>query len=142
MIMITNADMTIYNYWYNSDTNENEYRATQIQSIHWHTDQKVAIMAGEKGVVSEDIYKIRIPDDAVVQDNREYIDAKQYHLLNAEEVNEYWTVDTEDLFVKGLIDFKATSLESLKQFPEAGKILNYSVNNFGMLPHIRIGGTA
>lgn len=140
--MITNADITIYNYWYNPDTNENEYRRTQIQGVHWYTDQKVAVLATEKGVVSADLYKIRIPEDAVIQDNRAYIDAKQYHMLSDEEVDEYWTVDTEDLFVKGLIDFEATSLASLKQFPEAGKVLSYSVNDFGMLPHIRIGGTA
>ena len=130
--------MTIYNYWYNPETKENEYRKTKIQGIHWYTDQKVSVT--DRGIVSANMYKIRIPKDAVIQNEREYIDSKQYHLLDVGIVDRYWTVDMGDLFVKGLVDFEAASLSSLKQFPEAGKIISYSINLFGMSPHIRIGG--
>lgn len=138
--MITNADMTIYNYWYNPETKEYEYRRTQIQGVHWHTDQKVAVL--EKGVVSADIYKIRIPKDAVIQNERAFLAPNLYQKLSKEDVNHYWTVAHDDLFVRGLVEFEASSLSSLKQCSEAGKVRSYSVNDFGLCPHIRIGGVA
>lgn len=142
--MITNADITIYNYWYNPEKKEREYRRTQICGVHWYTEQKIVVaasMAG-KGVVSADIYKIRIPKDAKIQDGRQYLDAKQYHMLDADNVDKYWTVDHDDLFVKGLVDEDVTSLASLQAYSEAGKINSFSVNDYGTSPHIRIGGVA
>lgn len=136
--MITNADITIYNYWYNTETKEKEYRRTQIQGVHWYTDQKIAMR--DKGVVSGDVYKIRIPDDAVAENGRKFLDTAQYRLLGKEEVDRYWTVDLEDLFVKGLVEDGIVSLSSLKQYGESGKIISFSVNAYGSNPHIRIGG--
>lgn len=136
--MITNADITIYNYRYNAEKKEKEYRRTQIRGVHFHTEQKVSVM--EKGAVSADIYKIRIPKDAAVQDGRVFIDAKKYHLLGDGEVDNYWTVDKEDLFVKGLVDDEIISLSDLKSYSESGRIKSFSVNDYGLNPHIRIGG--
>lgn len=136
--MTTNADMTIYNYWYNPKTKEREYRRTQIMGVHWHTDQKVAII--DKGVVGGDIYKIRIPQDAATEEGRRYLAAELYHKLSVDNVGRYWTVDKEDLFVKGLVDDDVTGLSSLKQYPESGKIMSFSMNGYGAAPHIRIGG--
>lgn len=136
--MITNADITIYNYWYNPETKEREYHRTHIRGVHWYIDQKLSVR--DKGVVSGDVYQIRIPDNAVIEDGRVFLDAKKYHTLEAEDINGYWTVDKEDLFVKGLIEDKVTSLSSLKQYPESGKIISFSVNQYGSNSHIRIGG--
>lgn len=136
--MTTNADMTIYNYWYNPKTKEWEYRRTQIEAVHWYTDQKVAVT--DKGIVSGDIYKIRIPNDALIEDGRRYLAAEQYHNLSIENVGRYWTIDKEDLFVKGLIQDDVASLTGLKQYPESGKVVSFSVNWHGSDPHIRIGG--
>lgn len=77
--MTTNADMTIYNYWYNSETKAREYRRTQIEGVHWYTDQKVVVT--DKGVVSGDVYKIRIPQDAVTEDGRRYLVSELYREL-------------------------------------------------------------
>lgn len=138
--MITNADMTIYNYWYNPKIKEYEYRRTQIQGVHWHTELKVAV--SEKGTVSADVYKIRIPKDAEIEDGRTFLAPNLYQKLDKEEVKRHWTVAHDDLFVRGLVELEATSLSSLKQYSEAGKVRSYSVNDFGFCPHIRIGGVA
>lgn len=138
--MITNADLTIYNYWENSGTKAKEYRRTQIEGIHWYTDQKVN--ATDKGLVSADLYKIRIPNHAKVQEGRTYIDAKKYHMLDATRVDNHWTVDHNDIVVKGLVDEDITSLSSLNDYSEAVRIRSFSVNNYGSSPHIRIGGVA
>lgn len=136
--MITNADMTIYNFWYDPEKREGVYRRTQICGIHWYTEQKVNVT--DKGIVSGSMYKIRIPKEAKIQYGREYLDAKLYHLLSREEVSNYWTVDNDDLFVKGLVSEDIKSLPALKSYPEAGKINSFSVNYYGLSPHIRIGG--
>lgn len=138
--MTTNADMTIYNYWYNPEIKEYEYRRTQIQGVHWHTNQKVAV--SEKGAVSADIYKIRIPKDAEIQDGRTFLTPNLYQKLDKEGVKRHWTVAHDDLFVRGLVELEVTGLSSLKQCPEAGKVSSYSANDFGFCPHIRIGGVA
>lgn len=138
--MITNADLTIYNYWENPGTKAKEYRRTQIEGIHWYTDQKVN--ATDKGLVSADLYKIRIPNHAKVQEGRTYIDAKKYHMLDATRVDNHWTVGHNDIVIKGLVDEDITSLSSLNDYSEAVRIRSFSVNNYGSSPHIRIGGVA
>lgn len=136
--MTTNADMTIYNYWYNSETKAREYRRTQIEGVHWYTDQKVVVT--DKGVVSGDVYKIRIPQDAVTEDGRRYLVSELYRELSAENVDRYWTINKEDLFVKCLIVDDVVSLSDLKQYPESGKVMSFSVNDYSSDPHIRIWG--
>ena len=135
--MTTNADMTIYNYWYNSETKAREYRRTQIEGVHWYTDQ---IVVTDKGVVSGDVYKIRIPQDAVTEDGRRYLVSELYRELSAENVDRYWTINKEDLFVKCLIVDDVVSLSDLKQYPESGKVMSFSVNDYSSDPHIRIWG--
>lgn len=138
--MITNADLTIYNYWYNPNTKAKEYRRTQIEGVHWYTDQKVNVT--DKGLVSADLYKIRIPDHAKVQKGRTYIDAKKYHMLDATGVDNHWTVDHDDIIVKDLVNEDITSFASMMDYSEAAKIRSFSVNDYSSSPHIRIVGVA
>lgn len=137
--MITNADMTVFNYWYNPDTKQKEYRPTWIRGVHWHAEQKTAIENG--GIVSADQYKIRIPDHALVQMRREFVDPKRYSQMGVGEVDLYWTADKSDLIARGIVYEPVTSLKELKQkYAEVGKIQSCSINLFGGNPHIRIGG--
>lgn len=137
--MITNSDMTVFNYWYNPETRQREYRSTWIRGVHWHTEQKTTIENG--GIISADQYKVRIPKYALVQMRREFIDPKQYSQLGAGEADLYWTAAKDDLIVRGIVDDTITSLKDLKQkYSDAGKIQSCSINLFGGNPHIRIGG--
>lgn len=139
--MITNADMTIFNYWYNPATKQKEYRPTRICGVHWHTEQKTAIENG--GIVSADQFKIRIPKDAHVEMNRRFADQKRYALLSPSEVDLFWTADKDDLIVREIVEDMVTGLKDLKsRYSEAGKIQSCTVNWFGYNPHIRIGGAA
>jgi len=135
--MTTNADLTLYNYWYNPEMNAWEYRKTQIQGVHWYAEEKTD--ATEKGVVCDTVYKIRLPDDAQAENGRTFMEARLYHMLSPEQADLHWTVDKGDLFAKGLLDVEAKSLASLKGY-ESGKVKSYSINSFGTCPHIRIGG--
>lgn len=139
--MRTNADLTIYNYWYNPDTKKREYRGTKIEGIHWYTDQKTNV--GDKGLVSADLYKIRIPNHAKVQAGRTYVEAKIYAFLPASEVDKHWTIDNEDVFVRGLVDGAVEKMADLTvNHALVGKVNSFSDNRFGCNPHIRIGGAS
>ena len=72
-------------------------------------------------------------------EGKEYIDADKYRELSAEEAEKYWTINNGDLFGKGLLeDFEKESEFLKKQY--TGKILSFSDNQRGSLPHWRIGG--
>ena len=136
--MITNADLTIYNKRrVDRITGRTVYFPTQITGVHFYTQQKVRI-TDESGVASADIYKIRIPESADAQGKR-YIDADQYKKLSDEEALGYWTISNDDLFGKGLLGMFEKESDFLKQ-QYTGKVLSFSDNRRGGLPHWRIGG--
>lgn len=136
--MITNADITIFNKRrIDKATARPVYFRTQIKGVNFYTDQKVRV-TDDGGVVSADVYKIRIPEDADTQ-GKQYIDADRYAELTDEEALSYWTINNDDLFGRGLlIDFEKESEFLKRQY--TGKILSFADNRRGGLPHWRIGG--
>lgn len=139
--MITNADITVYNTWWDPVTRSSKYMRTQIEGIHWYTDQKTNV--GDKGLVSADLYKIRIPADAIIQDGRTYIDPIKYKILTTDEVPKYWTIGKGDLFVKGLITADVEKISDLTlAYNNVGRVNSVSDNRHGMNPHIRVGGAS
>ena len=135
--MITNADLTIFNYrGTDKTTGRTTYFRTQIRGVSFYTEQKVQVT--DKGLVSADIYKIRVPEDADTQ-GKQYIDADQYAELTDEEASSYWTINNDDLFGRGLLDdFEKESVFLKRQY--TGKVLSFADNRRGGLPHWRIGG--
>ncbi len=136
--MITNADITIFNKRrIDKSTARPVYFRTQIKGVNFYTDQKVRV-TDEGGVVSADIYKIRIPEDADTE-GKQYIDAEAYKKMSDVEAKSYWTIDNDDLFGKGLLeDFEKESEFLKRQY--TGKVKSFSDNRRGGLPHWRIGG--
>lgn len=63
--MITNADITLYNHYYDKDARLDKWQRTFIRGVHFYVDHKVSV--GDNGVNSADVYKIRIPEDAECQ---------------------------------------------------------------------------
>lgn len=136
--MITNADLTIFNKRrIDKATGHPVYFRTQIKGVSFYTDQKVRITE-EAGVISKDMYKVRIPETADTE-GKQYIDAEAYKTLTDEKAAGYWTIDNDDLFGKGLLsDFEKESEFLKRQY--TGKVLSFSDNRRGGLPHWRIGG--
>lgn len=136
--MITNANLTIFNKrGKDKVTARPIYFRTQIKGIHFYTEQKIHITE-EGGVVSADIYKIRIPESADTE-GKNYINADLYKNLSNEEAKSYWTINNDDLFGKGLLDDFEKEADFLKK-QYTGKILSFSDNRRGGLPHWKIGG--
>lgn len=136
--MITNESLTIYNRKMDPVTRQYVYRRTEIPEIHWYTDQKVQMLSDDKGLVSADLYKIRIPEG---KQTSNFIPAHEYAALPYGEESRYWTVENGDLFVKGIVEDEITKESDLKKkYYVYGKVLSYSDNRKGGIPHIRIGG--
>lgn len=135
--MITNADLTIYNKrGVDKETARPIYFRTQIKGVNFYTKQEV--QTTDKGLASSDLYKIRIPEDADTQ-GKQYIDADAYGKLTDQEAEGYWTINNGDLFGRGLLnDFEKESEFLKRQY--TGKVLSFSDNRRGGLPHWRIGG--
>ena len=133
--MLTNADITIYNRKCDKGTRLNTWRRTLIRSVHIYVDHKVS--AGESGMNSAEVYKIRIP--AAVSAARQYLSAEEY--AACKDVSGRWTIQNEDYVVLG--DCQA-EIEKPADFQRLAvrycKIVSWSDNRFGGLPHWRIGG--
>ena len=135
--MMTNADLTIYNKrGVNKKTARTVYLKTHIRGVSFYTKQVTNV--SDQGLKSADLYQIRIPLSADTQ-GKQYIDADKYRELSAEEAEKYWTINTGDLFGKGLLDDFEKESEFLKQ-QYTGKILSFSDNRRGNLQHWKIGG--
>lgn len=135
--MITNANLTIYNKrGVDKETARPIYFRTQITGVNFYTKQEV--QTTDKGLASSDLYKIRIPEDADTQ-GKQYMDADAYAKLTNKEAEGYWTINNGDLFGRGLLDDFEKESEFLKR-QYTGKVLSFSDNRRGGLPHWRIGG--
>lgn len=133
--MITNADITLYNHHYNKETHFDDWQRTVIRGVRFYVDNKVAL--GDGGLNSTDVYKIRIPEDA--ECDREYLPEDAY--ASTKEVAAYWTLQNGDYVVLGesLVNIEKPS-DLKQQHKQNCKIISWSDNRFGGLPHWRIGG--
>lgn len=133
--MLTNATITIFNRFPNRINKTFIYIPHVVKKVWFHTNQKSSI--GEKGLLSADEYKIRIP----YEECRTWLPENDYKEL--ENPENHWTVRNGDFFlvgnwnggeVRGIEDIK-------KEFSgTVGKVLSHSENFFGSSKHIRIGG--
>lgn len=134
--MITNADITLYNHYYDKSTRLDKWKKTVIRGVHFYVDHKVSV--GDNGLNSADIYKIRIPVDADIQG--EYLSEDDW-IARGENVMGRWTLQSDDIVVLGECDM---NIDRPAQLKEAGrrycKVTSWSDNRFGGLPHWRIGG--
>ncbi len=136
--MITNADLTLFNKRrIDKRTGRPVYLRTWIKGVSFYTDQKVKVTE-EAGVISKDMYKIRIPEGADAE-GKQYVDAERYKSMTDEEASRYWTIDNDDLFGKGLLPEFEKEADFLRH-QYTGKVVSFSDNRRGGLPHFRIGG--
>ena len=132
--MITNADITIYNREYVPDKRTDIWHRTVIRNAWFHTENKV--QQTDSGLKSNDVCKIRIPEGSP---EKEYLDPESY--AAAESKDGYWTIQEDDIVVKGECPYEIAKPADLKQLHKRYfKITSWSDNRFGGSPHWRIGG--
>ena len=116
--MLTNATITIYNRGYDPLTRFDTWHRTVIRDVHIYVDHKASV--SDSGLNSAEVYKIRIP--AEVENADQYLLPEEYAKLK--DPGEHWTIQIEDQDVR------------LRHC----KVLSWSDNRFGGLPHWKIGG--
>ena len=132
--MVTNADITIYNREYVPESRTDIWHRTVIRNAWFHTENKV--QQTDSGLKSNDICKIRIPEGST---KKEYLDPESY--AASEDKDSYWTIQEDDIVVKGECPYEITKPADLKQLHKRYfKITSWSDNRFGGSPHWRIGG--
>ena len=132
--MVTNADITIYNSEYVPESRTDIWHRTVIRNAWFHTENKV--QQTDSGLKSNDICKIRIPKNSP---EKEYLDPEEY--AAAANKKNYWTIQEDDIVVKGECPYEITKPADLKQLHKRYfKITSWSDNRFGGSPHWRIGG--
>lgn len=133
--MITNADITIYNRKYDQATRLDAWHRTVIHNVHVYIDHKTSV--GDSGLNSADVYKIRIPQGVDCGDA--YLPENEYAKTN--NPSGYWTLQNDDWIVIGECQVDIGMPSDLKDLrSKYCKIISYSDNRFGGLPHWRVGG--
>lgn len=133
--MITNADITIYNRKYDQATRLDAWHRTVIHNVHVYIDHKTSV--GDSGLNSADVYKIRIPQGVDCSDA--YLPEDEYAETN--NPSGYWTLQNDDWIVIGECQVDIGRPSDLKDLrSKYCKIISYSDNRFGGLPHWRVGG--
>lgn len=101
--MMTNADITVYNRQFDKAQDKYIYLRTYLKGVNWQDSKGIRI--AESGVVSDDRTRIFIPLD-VNAEGKQYKKPKTYKRMDDKSL--FYTLDNEDIVVKGIIDFDLT----------------------------------
>ena len=101
--MMTNADITVYNRQFDKAQDKYIYLHTYLKGVNWQDSKGIRI--AESGVVSDDRTRIFIPLD-VDAEGKQYKKPKTYRRMDDKSL--FYTLDNEDIVVKGIIDFDLT----------------------------------
>lgn len=101
--MMTNADITVYNRQFDKVQDKYIYLRTYLKGVNWQDSKGIRI--AESGVVSDDCTRIFIPLDVDAED-KQYKKPKTYKRMDDKSL--FYTLDNEDIVVKGIIDFDLT----------------------------------
>ena len=101
--MMTNADITVYNRQFDKAQDKYIYLRTYLKGVNWQDSKGIRI--AESGVVSDDRTRIFIPLDVDAED-KQYKKPKTYKRMDDKSL--FYTLDNEDIVVKGVIDFDLT----------------------------------
>lgn len=139
-MQMANEDITIYNKWYNRETRLDEWIRTQISGVSWHSGQAVTV--GDKGLFSANTYTVRIPVSSTPC-GIEFVLPENYSVKEKSSLSEFWTIQSGDIVVKGLVDDEIKKASDITQkYSNAFVVTGWKDNRRGPLStqHWRIDG--
>lgn len=101
-MMIKNADITLFNSYYNKETEGIDYKKTYLYGVNWQEEQKVTV--SDKGLHSADETVIFVPFLGTTY--KTFIKPKGFNNLTNKD--NYFTFGDKDIVVRGIIDFDIT----------------------------------
>ncbi len=103
MVLFKNADITIYNRYYDNENAYDMYKRTVVEGVNWQSKRNATV--SDKGVNVADSTLIFIDK----LDN--YVSHRRFQLLSNEERKNKFTFAIGDKIVKGNINFEITNLK-------------------------------
>ena len=105
-VLIKNADITLYNKYYDVENDIDKYQRTVIRGINWQGKRNATVSDGSLNLDNS----ILIFVDVATVEGKEYISPKQFNKLADEQRSNYFTFAVGDKVVKGEIDFEITGI--------------------------------
>lgn len=103
MVLFRNANITVYNKYYDFMTGYDMYQRTVIKDVDWQ---------GKKNATVTNNGLLMVDSVLVIIDKLDtYISSKQFAKLTDTERVNYFTLAIDDKVVKGEIDFEITGLK-------------------------------
>ena len=130
--MLTNADITLFNRYYDADSDEYKYARTFLRGVNWQDSQAIDI-SQSVGVKSTNHTRVFIPLK-VDSEEKTYLKPKTFK--RSDKVTNY-TLDNADIVVKGIVDFDMNDAHSggfkalLRDFDDVMKITKVADNRYG-----------
>lgn len=95
--------ITIFNKKYDSTIRDYIYIRTYLIGVN--IEKKKAVNVIKSGLENASSGTIYIPIEDLDSENKEYISPKKYNQLSTEEVKKYYTLQSGDIVVNGIIDY-------------------------------------
>lgn len=105
--MLVNTDMTLFNRYFDKDSEDYRYSVTHLRGVNWQDSQGISI--SKEGVTSVDNTRIFIPLN-VDSSGKEYLKPKAFRRMKNKAQN--YTLDNEDVVVKGIINFDINNADT------------------------------
>ena len=102
-VLFVNANITIYNRYYDLMSGYDKYQRTVIRNVNWNGIRNATVTSN--GLLMADSIRI------ILDKLENYISPKQFARLTDIERPNYFTLGIADKVVKGEIDFEVTGLK-------------------------------
>lgn len=103
-VLLKNADITIYNRYYDLASDIYKYQRTVIEGVNWQSKRNGTV--SDKGLLLADSTLIFVDK----LDN--YVSPKRFAKMQPLEREKYFTFTIGDKIVKGEVDFEITGLKA------------------------------
>lgn len=138
--MNTNADITIYNQWYNKATRLTEWKRVQVPGVNWYGGQ--AVTATDHGLQTADTYTVRIPLSSA-PNGKAFALPEDWKACAAGALGQLWTLQPGDIVVRGLVaDDIAKAADVTGKYSQCFTVTAWKDNRRGSptVQHWRIDG--
>lgn len=94
---LANEVITIFNHYLDEDTGYDKWIPTSIRGCSWYSNVESTVTSD--GLIAANKVIIRIPAEAVVKDDKSYVNSKAYP---GSDKTSSWTLAQGDIIVKGV----------------------------------------
>lgn len=134
--MIINADITLYNKYYDRELGRDAYLRSYLYDVNWQGARAVTV--GDKGILTADFTEVFIRRDVVT--DKIYLKPKDW--ANQANKDHYFTLNAGDVIVKGIIDYEiatASTKELVNSYDDVLTIISVVDLTDTAIPHWEIG---